>query len=208
MRAALGFSTPPLMGTGITNDEILATLCELAPGVATPLWLFGGVAVDFLVGRWTRPHGDIDLNALASARPRLTEELAHLGYQTADRGWLTQWFHPTTGRRLEIVFLDQSPDGRTELVIRDGDSVGIPGRYALVEGYLDANRFATLAGVTFRVSSPEGEWLARATGLDVVGHRPREPKLEHDLRLLEGLIPASRLAQLRSRVAPRSQPPS
>ena len=194
---------PPL-----PNDEILATLRELAAGIATPLWLFGGVAVDFLVGHWTRPHGDIDLNALAAQRDGLTEELTRLGYFTEDRGWLTQWFHETTGRRLEIVFLDQSPDGRTALVIHDGDSVGIPGRYPLVESYLDANRFATLADVTFRVSSPEGEWLARATGLDVVGHRSREPKLEHDLRLLEGLIPASRLVQLRSRVAPRSQPPS
>ena len=184
---------PPL-----ANDEILATLRELAAGVSTPLWLFGGVAVDFLVGRWTRPHGDIDLNALASSRTRLAEELALLGYHTADRGWLTQWFHTTTGRRLEIAFLEHSDDGRTTLVIRDGDPVGIPGHYPMVEGYLDANRFATLYGVTLRVSSPEGEWLARAAGLDAVGGRKPEPKLEHDKRLLEGLIPASRLAQLRA----------
>ena len=31
--------------------------------LSQPVWLFGGVAVDFLVGRWTRPHGDIDINA-------------------------------------------------------------------------------------------------------------------------------------------------
>ncbi len=194
---------PPL-----ANDEILATLRELAAGVATPLWLFGGVAVDFLVGRWTRPHGDIDLNALASARPRLTAELAHLGYQTADRGWLTQWVHPITGRRLEIVFLEQTAAGLIQLVIRDGDPVGIPGRYPLVGGYLNANRFATLDGVSFRVCSPEGEWLARAKGLDVVGGRPRAPKLEHDRRLLETLIPAASLDRLRARLALRAQPPT
>jgi hypothetical protein len=112
---------PPL-----ANDEILATLRELAAGVSTPLWLFGGVAVDFLVGRWTRPHGDIDLNALAVHRDRLTEELARLGYFTEDHGWLTQWFHQTTERRLEIVFLEHDTDGRTTLVIREGDTVGIP----------------------------------------------------------------------------------
>ncbi len=198
---------PPL-----ANDEILATLRELAAGVSTPLWLFGGVAVDFLVGRWTRPHGDIDLNALAVHRDRLTEELARLGYFTEDHGWLTQWFHQTTERRLEIVFLEHDTDGRTTLVIREGDPVGIPGRYPIVEGYLNANRFATLDGVTFRVSSPEGEWLARATGLDVVGGRKPEPKLEHDRRLLEGLILASRLAQLRAGITGHSalqqQPPS
>jgi hypothetical protein len=62
------------------------------------------------------------------------------------------------------------------------------------------------------VSSPEGEWLARATGLDVVGGRKPEPKLEHDRRLLEGLILASRLAQLRAGITGHSalqqQPPS
>jgi len=198
---------PPL-----ANDEIRATLRELAAGVATPLWLFGGVAVDFLVGRWTRSHGDIDLNALAATRARLTEELALLGYHTTDRGWLTQWFQRTTSRRLEIVFLEQTANDLAELVIRPGDPVGIPGRYPMVEDYLDANRRATLDGVTFRVSSPEGEWLARATGLDVVGGRKPEPKLEHDKRLLEGLIPASRLAQLRAGITGHSalqqNPPS
>jgi hypothetical protein len=203
MRAALGIGTLNTMGTGITNNEILATLRELANGVATPLWLFGGVAVDFLVGRWTRPHGDVDLNTLAAHRDRLTEELARLGYFTEDRGWLTQWFHQTTGRRLEIVFLEQAADGHTELVIREGDPIGIPGRYPMVDSYLDRTRFAALDGITFRVCSPEGEWLARATGLDVVGGRPPEPKLEHDKRLLEGLIPAQRLAQLRTLLAAR-----
>jgi hypothetical protein len=184
------------MNPPLTNDEILATLRELATGVTIPLWLFGGVAVDFLVGRWTRPHGDVDLNALASSRARLTEELALLGYHTTDRSWLTQWFHATTGRRLEIVFLEPTAAGLIELVIRPDDPVGIPGRYPMVAGYLDIARFASLDGVTFRVCSPEGEWLARATGLDVVGGRHPEPKLEHDKRLLEGLIPAPRLAQL------------
>jgi hypothetical protein len=200
------------MGTGISNDEILATLRELASGVTTPLWLFGGVAVDFLVGRWTRPHGDIDLNALAAHRAPLTLELNRLGYFTTEHGWLTQWFHQTTGRRLEIVFLEQRTGDHTELVIRHGDPIGIPGRYPMVDGYLDATRFATLAGVTFRVCSPVGEWLARAAGLDVVGGRKPEPKLEHDKRLLEGLIPASRLAQLHalhaSRIAGAPQPQS
>lgn len=194
---------PPL-----ANDEILGTLRALAAHVSTPLWLFGGVAVDFLVGRWTRPHGDIDLNALAATRARLTEELAHLGYHTTDHGWLTQWFQQTTGRRLEIAFLESTTAGHTALIIRDGDPVGIPGHYPMVAGYLDANRFATLGDVTFRVSSPEGEWLARATGLDFIGGRKPEPKLEHDRQLLEGLIPALRLAQLRGSLATQHRQPA
>lgn len=193
------------MGSAISNDEILATLRELAAHVATPLWLFGGVAVDFLVGRWTRPHGDIDLNALASDRDRLTAELHHLGYRTTEHGWLTQWFHQSDRRRLEIVFLERSAVGGIELVIHPEDPIGIPGRYPMVDSYLEAARFATLAGVTFRVSSPEGEWLARATGRDVVGDRALDPKLAHDRRLLEQLIPPSELDRLRAALPTRAQ---
>ncbi len=64
------------MGTPLTNDEILATLRELNENVTQPLWLFGDVTVDFLVGRWTRPHGDIDLNTLSTFRGELTLEIA------------------------------------------------------------------------------------------------------------------------------------
>lgn len=194
------------MGTVFTNDEILATLRELAAGVASPLWLFGGVAVDFLVGRWTRPHGDIDLHALAEHRNALTAELERLGYFSEDHGWLTQWVHRDSGRRLEIAFLERNASGGIELVVRAGDPIGRPGRYPMIDDYLDAARFATLAGVTFRVGSPEGEWLARASGRDVVGGRRPEPKLEHDRRLLEGLIPAQRLAVLRAARADGSPP--
>lgn len=195
------------MGPAISTDEILATLRELAAGVATPLWLFGGVAVDFLVGRWTRPHGDIDLHARSADRDRLTAELARLGYSTTDTGWLTHWHRPTDGRRLEIVFLEQTAAGGTELVIRVGDPAGRPGRYPMVEDYLAPARFATLADVTFRVSSPAGEWLARAAGRDVVGGRAPDPKLAHDQRLLEHLLPAPELARLRLALPSFRAPP-
>jgi len=185
------------MKTALSTTEILATLREVNAAATAPLWLFGGVAVDFLVGRWTRPHGDIDLNALARHRGALTEQLGRIGYRTADTGWLTQWFQDGTGRRLEIVFLEETADGAVELVIRAGDPVGVPGRYPIVPGYLDPARTATLEEVTFRVGSPAGEWLARAAGTDVVGGRPVEPKLAHDRRLLETLLSADERERLR-----------
>jgi len=191
------------MGTQLTNDEILATLRELNATVTRPLWLFGGVAVDFLVGRWTRPHGDIDLNTLSIHREDLAQELQRIGYATADRGWLTHWHQQASGRRIELVFLEPRDDGGAELVIREGDSVGLPGRYATVPGYLDPARFGQLEGVPFRVCSAPGEWLARSRGSGVVAGRKPDPKLEHDRRLLERLIPAAELARLRLIVAVR-----
>jgi Aminoglycoside-2''-adenylyltransferase len=183
---------------GIPTDEILVTLRELSAGVSRPLWLFGGVAVDFLVGRWTRPHGDIDLNALAVDRAVIEHDLARLGYASPDAGWLTHWHQTGSGRSVEIVFLEQEADGRAVLVIRDDDPVGVPGRYPMVPGYLDPARFAELDGFRFRVGSPQGEWLARTQGSGVVAGRRPGPKVEHDRRLLETILAASELDTLRA----------
>ena len=182
----------------LNNAAILATLHELNEHIAQPLWLFGGVGVDFLVGRWTRPHGDIDLNTFAEFRADLTRELLQIGYQTENSGWLTHWYQQNSDRFLEIVFLERHENGSLLLRIRPDDPVGIPGKYPLLPDHLDPNRFAELEGVRFRVSSPAGEWLARANGLDVVGARQPEPKLEHDLRLLETLIAPEQIIQLRA----------
>ena len=195
------------MRSGTTNAEILATLQELSAKVATPLWLFGGVAVDFLVGRWTRPHGDIDLNTLSVYRESLTRELHAIGYRTSDTGWMAHWYQADTGRRLEVVFLERGADGAPELRIRQGDPIGVPGRYPIVPHYLEPDRVATLDGVTFRVSSPEGEWLARASGLDVVGGRVPDPKLEHDRMLLERMLSAEEIIALRTLIAKRANQP-
>ena len=160
------------------------------------MWLFGGVAVDFLVGRWTRPHGDIDLNAYAEDRSQLTRELKTVGFHTNDTGWLTHWMKGELAWRLEIVFLERGTEDSGIVVIRPEDSVGVPGSYATLPGYLDPNRRATLDGVTFRVCSPSGEWLARANQNQFIPNRQPDPKLPHDLLLLETIISPTELRSL------------
>jgi len=182
------------MGTSLDTTTILETLRELNAGVSVSLWLFGGVAVDFLVGRWTRAHRDIDLNTFSDARERLGTELAVLGYETRDTGWLTHWHKAPAGRHIEVVFLERSTDGTPELVIDAESSVGTPGRYRLWPGYMDLFRFGALDGVRFRVCSPEGEWLGRSRS--VISGRHPEPKIEHDRRLLESVIPQDVLNRL------------
>jgi hypothetical protein len=182
----------------IHPTEILATLRELNAHITQPLWLFGGVAVDFLVGRWTRPHGDIDLNTFAEFRADLTRELHQIGYHTTDSGWLTHWYQAGSDRFVEIAFLERDRNGIPTLYIRPGDPVGVPGVYPLLPDQFNLERFAELEGVRFRVSSPAGEWLARAGSMDVIGHRPRAPKLDYDQSLLETLIPADELNSLRA----------
>ncbi len=168
--------------------EILATLRELSEGVRAPLWLFGGVAVDFLVGRWTRPHGDIDLNAWAHDRTSIAEDLDRLGYENVDTGWLTHWRQPATGRAVEIAFLQRNAQGEAEVVIQAGDAVGTTGPHPMVPGYLDPGRWAKIGDVRFRVSHPLGELRARLEGSRVIAGRPPDPKIDHDRRLLEDLL--------------------
>lgn len=190
------------MGIGMSRSEILQTLRLLGAGLREPVWLCGGVAVDFLVGRWTRPHGDIDLVAYRDSRDRLTDELTTIGCRrTADQGWLTHWALGEQVWRLNVVFLERAAHHSGALVIRPGYPIGIPGRYPMPPGYLDPNRYATLEGVTFRVGSPSGEWLARAGGARVVAGRPPDPKIEHDRRLLKGLLAPAELAALRAAAA-------
>jgi hypothetical protein len=179
----------------LSPEEILATLRELDAAITVPLWLFGGVAVDFLVGRWTRPHGDIDLNAWSHTRGQLAEQLRAIGYHSDHSEWISWWSQGRTGRRLEIVFLDRREDGEVELRIPEGARLGVPGVHPMRPGYMDMSRFGGIGDVRFRVCSPEGEWLARRQS--VIAGRAPDPKLRHDQEVLETLIPAEVLVRLR-----------
>jgi hypothetical protein len=186
-----------MSGSPVSEAEILDTLSLLNARLSEPVWLFGGVAVDFLVGRWTRPHSDIDLNTYADSRERLTEELEAIGFRSADKGWLTHWRRDDKPWRLELAFLERTEDGSAVLVIAPDAAVGIPGRYPMLAGYLDPDRYATLGGVRFRVCSPSGEWLARANAREVIAGRQPEPKIEHDRLLLERLLGPEEVSRLR-----------
>src|SRR5262245_23594457 len=69
----------------MTKDEVLATLRVLAR-LERPVWLAGGVAVDFHVGRWTRDHDDIDLVTFEEHRDGLDQELPRLGFRALATG--------------------------------------------------------------------------------------------------------------------------
>lgn len=172
------------------------------PPSASPSGCLAAWAVDFLVGRFTRPHGDIDLNTYIEYRPQITRELNEIGFYSHDTGWLTHWHRQPCSWHLEIIFLERAPFNSGTLVIEALDATGKPGRYPLLPGYLDPERFATLNGVSFRVCSPAGEWLARAPGHAVIDGRPPDPKIEHDRLLLEELLTPEELASLQKIIRP------
>ena len=102
----------------MSEAEIPDTLSLLNVRLSEPVWLFGGVAVDFVVGRWTRPHNDIDLHAYADSRERLSEELEAIGFRSANRGWLTHW------RRADNPWLLEPPSLRHRIASLDRPGVG------------------------------------------------------------------------------------
>ena len=182
----------------IQPTEILDVLQALG-SVASPMWLSGGVAVDFLVGRWTRPHKDLDLVAFTPHREQLEHELGVRGLAVAhDEGWTTRWM--MAGRRgadVEVVFVEPASPQTGVLVVPAGDPThGQARRYPFIAGYLDPHRYRELDGVRFRTCSAEGEWLNRLVDMDLVPGRKAEPKLRHDVRLLQPLIPESRRREL------------
>jgi hypothetical protein len=195
----------------ITSHGILDRLRALS-SITPHLWLTGGVAVDFLVGRWTRPHQDLDLVAFSPGRLVLQAELSARGFSLAQDGaWTTRWTAGAAGAAeadVEIVFVEPAEPRTGVLVIPAHDAAGgRAGRYPLSSGCLDPDRFGTLDGVSFRVCSAESEWLGRMTGGDLVPGRTMDPKTRHDLELLESLVPAARryelLAQARRHQAER-----
>lgn len=194
----------------LSRSQLLVLLHTLTR-VKASFWITGGVAVDFLVGRWTREHKDLDVIALLPDRSRLEDELIALGFQkTFDSGWNTRWsFDTGSGYSpdLEVIFLKPLVPNSGTLVIAPGDPAGAtPGRYQLPPRTLDPARRASLEGISFCICSAEYEWWARLRSATLVPGRRLEPKIEHDLRLLEPLVPADRRAALLASTPPsRSQ---
>ena len=132
--------------------------------------------------------------AFAPDRQLLEVDMVRQGFVLAlDGSWTTRWMASDLGGEIEIIFVEPAEPRTGVLVIPSGDAHGgRPGRYPLPPDYLDPDRKAELGGVGFRVCSPEGEWLARIRGAGLVPGRSVEPKIEHDLKLLEELVPEQR----------------
>jgi Aminoglycoside-2''-adenylyltransferase len=182
----------------IQPAEILAVLRTLR-SVASPMWLSGGVAVDFLAGRWTRPRKDLDLVAFTPHRGQLERELDARGLALAhDEGG------PLAGRLLAgpaPTWRSCSSSPRRPrpgcwsfrwATRRMGRLAAIPSSPAI----LIRAGIGSWTGVRFRVCSAEGEWLNRLVDAELVPGRKPEPKLQYDVQLLQSLIPESRRREL------------
>jgi hypothetical protein len=125
--------------------EILGQLQALFSAHRVRWWLRGGWAIDFMLGRVTRSHADIDIVIWARHRERVKLALLEAGF-TSSREWPpTQSDYELHGEIVSLAYLDRTPDGR---VITAGIPVWEWPRGALGRSPL------TLEGIAARVVGP------------------------------------------------------
>jgi len=61
--------------------KILSEINQICSAQSFSIWLRGGWAIDFLLGRITRSHSDIDLVTLINYREPLEQALVNAGFQ-------------------------------------------------------------------------------------------------------------------------------
>ncbi|MEV6266269.1 hypothetical protein AB0L64_03825 [Kribbella sp. NPDC051936] len=152
----------------MTPERVLQLLDALKP---LDVWVDGGWGVDALVGRQTRPHGDLDLGV---ARPQLDEVvqvLEGLGYAVTDARFVqvtVQLTHAAEGHRVDLH--PSTPvDGGTEQFDFDGNTHLIP---PAVEGWI-GGRTVRCMPLSAQLRSHQGYQL--------------RPVDLHDMQLLEQL---------------------
>lgn len=173
----------------MTKEEVLARLRVLAR-LERPVWLAGGVAADFHVGRWTRDHHDIDLVTFEEHRAGLDVELAGLGFTcTGDRGWITNWTNAGHDPgEVSLAYERRLNESTGALVMLPSYAGVAPGIYPGYPGNLSLDRFRTLEDVRFRVASAEDEWIYATAFTTIRPGAPERATVRHNLALLESVI--------------------
>ncbi|MDX5475667.1 MAG: hypothetical protein LPK00_09055 [Bacillaceae bacterium] len=68
----------------ISQLKVLSEISALSDELDITFWLRGGWAIDFLLGKITRPHDDIDIVTWIDNREQLETTLAVAGYEQLD----------------------------------------------------------------------------------------------------------------------------
>jgi hypothetical protein len=157
--------------------EILRELEELCGRARIRFWLRGGWGLDFLLGRVTRAHTDIDVVTWLRHQRRLPALLEAGGFdELPSPNPLTQAIYEKGGQELSILF-----------VARRGGDVVVPGFEAWP--FLDGSfggLFRTLQGIRCRVF-PAFALLHEKERHEAWSGRPLRPRDLESMRLLREL---------------------
>jgi hypothetical protein len=90
----------------------IASLDAALTSAGVDYWLFGGWAVDFWVGRITRPHDDIDAAALRKDYGAIRTALTQAGWRhTPVEGEVVGTRYTLRGVEVEFTFVEAREDG-------------------------------------------------------------------------------------------------
>jgi hypothetical protein len=93
--------------------SLIQDLTTVLRAARIPHWLFGGWAVDFLLGEITRPHSDVDLILWRRDVPVLRQILVERGYteRPSPSGPELDARFCKEGELVELMFLHEQEDG-------------------------------------------------------------------------------------------------
>ena len=144
-------------------------------------WLFGGWGVDFLVGRVTRPHSDIDFIVWRRDIGRIRGLFGALGYRERSGGDAAAFRadFDTDAGLLSMVYIERNERG----------DIVTPGIFAPFPWPEDAFRHeGSLEGVRLPVISALEQLLTKEAYFGQATGKPLRLKDEHDAALLRGLL--------------------
>lgn len=168
--------------TGQTESQlkVLAEISKISRKIGIEYWLRGGWAIDFLLGKITRSHDDIDLVTWVKNREQLENELAKAGYEKI---FVEEEFRDRQSdflkQNVEITFnyISLSDDG--ELIMN-----GLP-EWVWKPDSLLSQTF-NLNGISARVLNPT-QLLDEKVVYEQIGRTPRPKDLESK-KILNQLI--------------------
>ncbi len=169
----------PSQSDGVSQFRLIGEFVDWLNGAEMTFWLSGGWAVDFHVGRVTRPHSDIDFIVNLDDRTRLRRLLEQKGFVTTwvDKGGGVEWFE-SDGIRIEVSYITKNNDG--SMVTPGYESWPWPD-----DSFPD--EYVTLAGITVRAVSVAGLLDMKSGWEKNLDEKPRPHDLA-DIELLETLL--------------------
>ena len=95
-----------------TQLRLIAEIESVLRSARIRFWLRGGWALDFLIGRVTRQHSDIDLVTWRRHASRIERLLLEAGYRVATVTDLAAIHFEKSGQDIGIAFIANDEDGR------------------------------------------------------------------------------------------------
>ena len=161
--------------------EVLREIDDILSRERVRYWLRGGWAIDFLLGRVTRPHADLDLVTWQRHRRRIERALVEAGFRV-DRELAVQTDLVKDEQDVTFVYLERAADG--SIVAH-----GVP-EWVWQPTALPLRRHC-LQGIRARVVAPEHMLNDQETWEEGTGRPPR-PKDARTKEILREIIRTSR----------------